>query len=194
MGVAMGMATDGTAGIRQILRPGERVLWQGQPIHRAFQFRGGSWFLVPFTFIWLAFAVFWEVTAFVSHAPAFFLLWGGMFVVFGLYISIGRFYVAGREAKRTIYAVTDQRILIIGGGIRTRLQELSLRTLPPPSLDQGTDGVGTITFGPGSPWGMAVPAGWPGMSRYGPAFVGIADASRVFKVIDDAVAAARSQP
>ena len=185
---------DEGTGIRQILRPGERVLWQGRPVRRAFQFRGGSWFVVPFTFVWLAFTIFWEVTAFMSHAPFFFLIWGAMFVAIGLYISIGRFYVAGKEAGRTLYVVTDQRILIFGGALRPRLQELSLRSLPAPSLDQATDGVGTISFGPVSPWQTTMPAGWPGAGRAGTAFVGIAEASRVFKIIDDAAAAARSQP
>ena len=43
------------------LRPGERVLWQGQPDVRAYSLRG-AWFLIPFSLMWGGFAIFWEVT------------------------------------------------------------------------------------------------------------------------------------
>ena len=187
------MIDDADAQLRHLLRPGERILWRGRPVARRFILRG-SLLVIPFTFVWFAFAIFWEASALTSRAPGFFALWGLPFIAVGAYISVGRFFVAWREAQRTAYVLTDQRILVAGGAFGTRIQELALRTLPSPSLDQGTDGVGTITFGPTWPYSSWVPAGWPMMRMTSPSFTTIADASAVFRRIDEAVADARSQP
>lgn len=186
------MLGPGDDALRYLLRPGERVLWRGQPIVRRFVLRGSP-FMIPFTFLWFAFAIFWEASVLGTRAPGFFALWGLPFVAVGAYISIGRFYVAWREATRTVYLLTDERIVVAGGAFSTRIQELSLRSLPAPSLDQGADGVGTITFGPTFPFGAWMPAGWPMMRSMSPTFTTIADASAVFKRIDEAVALARSE-
>ena len=179
--------------VARLLRPGERVLWRGRPIPRRFILRGSP-LVIPFTIAWFAFAIFWEASVLSSRAPGLFALWGVPFILIGAYITVGRFFVAWREAQRTVYVLTDQRILVAGGAFTTRIQELSLRTLPSPTLDQGVDGVGTITFGPTFPYASWLPAGWPMMRAMSPSFTTIADASSVFRRIDEAVVDARSQP
>ena len=59
--------------LRSLLRPGERVLWEGQPDVWAYSMRG-AWYLIPFSLLWGGFAIFWEVMAITSEAPVFFLL------------------------------------------------------------------------------------------------------------------------
>jgi hypothetical protein len=160
-------------------------------VPRRFVLRGSP-LIVPFTLVWLAFALFWEVSVLSRPAPGFFALWGAIFVALGLYIAFGRFFVAWREADRTTYVLTDQRVLIVGGAFGRRSRELSLRTLPPPVLDQAANGVGTITFGQPFPQEAWLPAGWPMMGRSTPAFIAIENASNVFDRLDDAVSQARS--
>jgi hypothetical protein len=53
-------------------------------------------------------------------------------------------------------------------------------------LEEGRDGVGTITFGPTIPYRAFLGPGWPGAGRVGPAFQAIHEASRVYRVINDA--------
>jgi hypothetical protein len=114
-----------------------------------------------------------------------------VFVLFGLYAAVGRFWVAAREADRTWYAVTDHRVIIRTGAFRERTIELSLGALPQPQLDEGPHGVGTITFGPIGPYMNYVGGGWPGMRAGIPsALIAIPDAARVFRLIDRARAAA----
>jgi hypothetical protein len=182
---------DRAALFRSLLRPGEHVLWAGGPVVRRFVLRG-SILAIPFTLLWLAFAIFWEANVLSSRAPGFFALWGIPFVAFGLYIAFGRFFVAAREARRTAYALTDERVLMIGGAFSPRITELLLRTLPPPSLEMGSDGVGTISFGPRLPFESFLPAGWPMMRSMSPSFSVIPDATAVFRMVDEAVAKARA--
>jgi len=176
--------------LRIRLEAGEQIIWDGRPLRLAYTFRGSP-FVFVFSLVWLGFALFWEgsVLSF-ENAPPFFVLWGAMFVAFGLYVAVGRFWVAAREADRTWYLVTDGRVLIRTGAFRPRTIELSLGALPMPQLEEGPRGVGTITFGPLSPYAGTFGAGWPGIRSGAPAFVAIADAARVFRLIDRARAAA----
>lgn len=183
----------GADAIRPLLRPGERILWQGQPDVWAFSMRG-AWYLIPFSLMWGGFAIFWELMAFGSGAGLFFLIWGIPFVLIGLYLIFGRIYVARREAQRTHYAVTDSRLVILGGAFSRRTTEIALTDLPPAQLEEQASGLGTITFGV-SIGGFRPPPGWPTMGSFAqaPAFTSIPEAGRVYRLIQDAKAAARSE-
>ncbi|MEO7663712.1 MAG: PH domain-containing protein, partial [Candidatus Limnocylindrales bacterium] len=175
------------------LRGDERLIWEGRPDARAYVLRG-AWYLVPFSLMWGGFAIFWEYTALRSGAPPFFVLWGIPFVAIGLYMIVGRPLGARHEAQRTVYALTDRRVLIIGGAFGRSIVELDLRDLPPSQLDERSDGIGTITFG-GIAGAFRAPPGWPtmGMSGRTPAFVSIPDARRVYALLQDAREVARDQ-
>lgn len=177
--------------IASLLRSDERVLWQGQPDVWAYAMRG-AWYLIPFSLLWGGFAIFWEISAVTSGAGPFFALWGLFFVAIGLYLIFGRILVARREAYRTNYAVTNQRVLIVGGAFARRTTEMALADLPPTQLDEGASGLGTITFGAIS--GFRPPPGWPTMGTYAqvPAFTSIRDAARIYRIIQDAKVAARA--
>jgi hypothetical protein len=177
--------------IRGLLRPGERVLWEGRPDIRAYSLRG-AWFLIPFSILWGGFAIFWEYSAITRGAGPFFILWGIPFVAIGLYMAFGRIYVARREAANTSYAITDQRVLVETGAFRRRLTQLDLRDLPMAQLEDGGGGRGSITFGASGYF--RVPPGWPTLGMYGQpaAFMAIPDAARVFRTLQDAKDEARA--
>jgi len=176
--------------LRSRLEAGEQILWEGRPIRLAYTFRGSP-FVFVFSLVWLGFMLFWEgsVLSFRS-APPFFSVWGALLVLLALYASVGRFWVAAREADRTWYTVTDRRIMIRTGAFQQRTVEVSLGALRYPQLEEGPRGIGTITFGPMSPFVAHLGGGWPG-SRVGNAsLIAIPDAARVFRLIDRARAAA----
>jgi hypothetical protein len=171
--------------LQSALEGGERVLWKGYPT-QGLIVRGSDAFMIPFSLLWGGFAVFWEASVVRGHAPFFFMLWGIPFVAMGLYITIGRFFVDIWTRARTIYAVTDQRVLILTQTFNQRVQSLQLRTLSEMNLSERSDGSGTVTFGPSSFGGFS-PRGWPGSARYQPpAFEGIANARAVQTTIRDA--------
>jgi hypothetical protein len=175
--------------IRNRLGPGERVLWAGQPDVRTYAL-AGAWFLIPFSLLWGGFAIFWEIGV-IQSRPVFFWLWGIPFVFVGLYMIFGRIAVAIREARRTVYAITNRRVMIRTGAFTPTWTEMALDDLPSTTLSEGRGGIGTIAFGPVPPY--SVPPGWPtmGMGNRGNRFVAIPDASRVMAVIREAREAAR---
>jgi hypothetical protein len=96
------------------LRPGERLLWVGQSDPaRLFSPRDG--FLVPFSILWCGFAIFWEVGVLTTGAPWFFALFGGVFVLIGLHLVVGRFFVKRHRKRTEAFAVTDRRAFITNG-------------------------------------------------------------------------------
>lgn len=170
----------------------EKVIWAGQPSAR-FRLSGGDIFLVPFSLMWGGFALFWEagVLGLVGGgrpAPAFFLLWGIPFVLVGQYFIWGRFIYKAYKNRRTFYALTNQRVLILTTLRSRRLQTLFLNQLPTINKTVQRDGVGTLEFGVSPSWagayansGMELFAG-----RYGamaPAFYDVLDIEGVYQLV-----------
>jgi hypothetical protein len=171
--------------IKTQLSSGEHVLWSGQP-RQGVVVRGSDAFMIPFSLLWGGFAVFWEISVTNSNAPAFFALWGIPFVLIGVYMIVGRFFVEAKQRANTFYAVTDERVLIISGILKHNVKSLNLRTLSELSLTEGKGNEGTISFGADSSFSSIFRgfSNWPGMgAQLGPRFDLISNAKSVFETI-----------
>jgi len=160
----------------------EPMLWAGRP-DAGVLFGRGDRLLVPFTVLWGGFAVFWNVMAWRGHAPVFFRWWGIPFLLAGLYVIVGRFFVKRNRKRRLEYALTSTRAVICDsrGGVR----DVPLAHAP---IEQSPSRDGrhmTVTFGTSSNgWGGGFGAGRlpanSGLDVFGsnsatPAFVDVAD-------------------
>lgn len=176
--------------LRRELAPRERLLWAGQP-RRGLMLRPSDGFLIPFSLFWCGFAIFWEWQVVSREAPFFFRLWGLPFVLIGLYLVFGRFFVDALQRARTYYGLTDSRIMIVSGLINRTTKSFALETLPELALTEGRGDEGTISFGLGSlmsgGWRRAnwsVGGSWPGMNQNAlPQFERIPRAREVYELI-----------
>jgi hypothetical protein len=142
--------------LEQELAPGESIRWSGQP-DPALLFSSQDIFLVPFSLLWGGFALFWEsgVLGIFDKGGAgvgigsFFVLWGIPFVVIGQYFIWGRFVYKRWMKRRTLYAVTDKRVVVIADGRTLRTNSLFISQLPSVSRSRRGNGSGSITFGGG---------------------------------------------
>jgi hypothetical protein len=175
---------DDQQALAPYLLPSERILWCGRP-PTGFLFRKSDAFLIPFSLLWAGFAVFWEYMAYAQGAPTFFLLFGAVFVLIGVFFTVGRFYYDMRVRENTVYAVTDSRALILAGFARQSLTALTLKSLSQIGLELSGGGRGTISFGGPSPMGSIVRnPSWPGTGRYSPPiFERIDNAAEVYRLL-----------
>jgi len=177
--------------ISAVLDPRESLLWSGAP-RQGLLLRSSDALMIPFSLLWGGFAIFWEFSVLQTPAPAFFALWGIPFVLIGLYMIIGRFFVDARIRAKTFYGLTDRRAVIVSGLFSRTTNSLPLRTLSDISLQERSDGSGTVLLGRPQPY-SAWTSGfrWPGMSQYTtPAFEMIPDAKRVHDQLLEAQSAA----
>jgi hypothetical protein len=110
--------------------------------------RASDAFVIPFSLLWGGFAIYWEALAFQTGAPVFFKLWGIPFVVIGLYLIAGRFFLEAWRRRRTVYALTSARVVIVVEGPCGCETSLGLRTLPVATVLGRRARRGTIVFGP----------------------------------------------
>jgi hypothetical protein len=173
------------------LASGEVLLWSGQPRQGLF-LKSTDALAIPFSLMWGGFAIFWNFGVWSSGAPVFFRLWGIPFLVIGLYMIVGRFFVDARQRSKTFYGVTNERIIIVSGVFSTSIKSLSLRTLTDVSVIESRDLSGTITFGPASQatWWSGLPFQTGRNGPVYPVFDSITGAKRVYEIIENAQRAA----
>jgi hypothetical protein len=137
--------------LREFLNKGEQFHWTGQPESRIFTTL--DLLLVPFSFLWGGFAIFWEISAINSQASSggdlIFSLFGIPFVVFGLYLIFGRFIYKIWKNKRTFYGITNRRVLELTRTPGMQLISSSLDSIIKTSITVGRGGVGTLIFNTG---------------------------------------------
>ena len=190
-------ASDASAGLSLVdgqrlfqpwLLPGERLLWASRP-PLGIRLQAKDAFLIPFSLAWGGFAILWTLGAWWAGAPAFFVAFGLPFVAVGLYLIFGRFLHDAWQRRRTLYAVSNQRVLILRGrGGSARLTGRDLAHLSTLEIEEkGRRGRGTIRFEP-SPWRVQGFGPWTGR-RSAPiavptdAFEGIERARSVYDII-----------
>jgi hypothetical protein len=115
-------------------------------------------------------------------------LFGLPFVVVGLYLIFGRFIVDSQQRKKTFYGLTKQRIIIISGVFSHKVESLDLKTLTNISMDEKSDGSGTINFGQKLPFWWFAGMSWPGMPKPGPLLEMVDNAKDVYEKIRKAQA------
>ena len=101
-----------------LLRPDEKLLWSGQPA--PYRIAMQTWPIFIIALPWTIFALYWAATATGFKMPdfsapnplIFFPFIGALGSLIGLSLLALPFLV-WRRARRTVYAVTDQRCMII---------------------------------------------------------------------------------
>jgi hypothetical protein len=125
---------------------GEHAVWVAKPRPRR-QLRSFGIYL--FAIPWTGFSVFWMAMAGSGHgtpdvASVFFTLFGLPFLLIGIGMLAVPF-AAVAAARRTVYALTDRRLLRIGWGRRrTVTKSVLLSQIGPITRTSGTDGYGDL--------------------------------------------------
>jgi hypothetical protein len=176
------------------LTSSERILWAGRPVLGTILHREDL-FLIPFSLIWGGFAIFWEagVAGFWGHGrssgPSIFgMIWGIPFVLVGQYAIWGRFLVVQWKKRRTHYAVTNQRVIVVQTGPSRKTAAAYIDRLPMLIKESGNGASGTLRFGESEPawstrrgWSM-----WDIMAIGAvPVFVDVEDVNGLYLLVSE---------
>jgi hypothetical protein len=175
------------------LLDGEEILWTGQP-RQGLILTGRDALLIPFSLLWGGFALFWETLVLSQkHAPAIMKIWGIPFVLAGIYVIVGRFFVDAYVRKRMHYAITNRRIMILRAPPFAAFTSLQLDRLSELTVAERANGQGTITFGqPSRGFGRNGFASLTPALDATPKFIHIDDAQTVYRAVQRAMKPAAS--
>jgi hypothetical protein len=133
----------------------ENIYWAGVPDPKVI-FHSDDWVMIPFSLVWTGFCVFWELSAMeifgtsANKQPDLFMeLWGIPFLLIGNYMVWGRFFVDAWLKRRTYYAVTNRRVMVLQDGLKKKTSMTFLNSIP--SIEQEGSETGTLWFGPKYP-------------------------------------------
>jgi hypothetical protein len=187
------MAFDYSANVfNDELLEGENILWSGQP-EMSHLFTGADLFLIPFGLYvcWSTLSGFVStVSSGLDGGAIFFSLLMIPFVGIGLYMLFGRFIYKQYKKKRTFYAVTNKRVLVLSIIRNRNIVAAWIDRIPFMNKAVHSDGVGTIIFG-------NVPQNVSGSMKFGmdiftlgvenevPVFADVDDAQKVYQLVND---------
>jgi len=177
----------------QDLLKDERIQWSGQP-ETSVVFSPADIFLVPFSLLWGGFAIFWEISVLCigsksgSGSSLAFPLFGIPFVLIGLYFIFGRFLLKNFKKKKTYYAITDKRVIVLTEMMGRNVQAAFIDHIPSVNKSIRANGIGTIRFGSSNM--MSSMYGNTGMELFGaaygqdvPVFYDIKEANKVYNLV-----------
>jgi hypothetical protein len=128
---------------QQVLDPGETLVWADFPNPAAHARRGLA--TSAFGLVFLSFALFWEYGVITSGAPLVMPLFGLIFVVTGAALVLSPLWMQ-RKATRTVYAVTDRRLLTLTLGRFGKVRSYAPEDLGPILQSEGKQGYGDVIF------------------------------------------------
>jgi hypothetical protein len=199
------IATDDP--LRPYLDEGERVLWTGKPVLGPYLRR--NWtatcfgvFFLSFTCVWLTFAlgigsVMWGLLResggdgglVVTMPSLLFSLVGSVFLLVGGWLTFGHHIASYLEWRKMRYAITDRRVIILGGAFRRRLDSIPLLRIPTVRIVEHGGGSGDLVLGPYPPVGAVVTSRNRGYQPTSPALFAVPHAREVYGLLRDAAQA-----
>src|SRR5215813_5112214 len=151
----------------------EKLIWWDRP-QRGIVLRSIDMFIIPFSIVWASFPE---------------SLGAVLFLGVGAYVVAGRFIHDAWRRDRTLYALTNHRILIIQA---SNCRSLELAGIGEISLQSKGNGKGSIVFGPNSAnFGWPHASTWTGAPQV-PTFELIPEVARVYAAIRAAQLKARA--
>ena len=187
--------------IQPELFAGESIRWAGQS-NTSVIFHKDDSFLVPISLFWGGFMMLWEAEVAGLLRPRnpniLLVLIGIPFVLAAQYLIWGRFLHAAWKKKRTFYALTTRRVIVVQHGLQRQTASANIDALPTLTRENGPNGTGTVRF---AKWEMEHPGAQQlGFTRFDvmaigrvPTFLDIDDVDSVYRLISDLQMEARVQ-
>ncbi len=127
------------------LNENETLLWTARP-GSGFKFRAIDFFVIPFSIVYCMGGLFALRNILPSDAPILVKLFVFLIATLGIYLLVNRFFLDAFLRTRTVYGLTNQRIIIWKSLFRPGITSIDLRTMPHMTLEEKADSSGVITI------------------------------------------------
>ncbi|GMU87541.1 MAG: hypothetical protein AMXMBFR48_27820 [Ignavibacteriales bacterium] len=127
--------------IEQYLEAGENLIWTGQP-KQGLVFSAFDIWMVIFGIIWTSGVVSWIYAAW--DAAIWFAMFGLPFLLVGLYLIFGKFFIDARTRSTAIYAITNRRVIITYKKVRKKFYSYEYGKIREIALRENADKSGAI--------------------------------------------------
>ena len=123
----------------------EKIMWTGQP-KKGFVLPGGYILLILFGFFFIGIGSFIEYVTIFQSFDIFAMIFCLLFILLGLCLVFGVIIYRNYRTKRTYYAVTNQRIIILINSSNKKVESILINQIPVLKKTVKKDGSGTIQF------------------------------------------------
>lgn len=131
-----------------LLKKNEALEWAAKP-KQGFLLKPSDRYLIPFSLFWCGFVFMWEyITLNMSGGIPIMALFGIPFILVGIYLLIGRFFMDASIRRNTFYAFTDKRVLVRTGIWNQSTDIYKFEDLSHIQFTEKADGSGTILITP----------------------------------------------
>lgn len=173
--------------LNDFLNEEEKVLWKGQSKTNV-HLTALDLFYVPASVLFILFAIKDFIIDEVD-------LMGIPFIIFGLYILVGRFFMKYFRKRRILYYVTSKRVIVLDKSRNKILLEKNINSIKHINKNIRRNGVGTLQFG--NPTIIQLLGGNTGLDVFDkpsiyesgetriPVFYDIQDSEYVYKLVND---------
>jgi len=132
----------------EILLKNESIIWAGRP-KQGFALKSSDKYLIPFSIFWCGFIFIWEyITLYVLEGATILSFFGIPFILIGLYLLIGRYFMDASIRKNTYYALSDNRVFIRTGVWNISTNIYRFKDLSQIQFTEKADGSGNILIRP----------------------------------------------
>lgn len=122
----------------------EQILWASRP-KQGVQLRTADKYMIPFSLLWCATVVLWEWFTLGMGELGTTMAWLGIpFMLIGLYLLLGRFFMDAFTRRHTFYAISPKKILVKTGKWNISTDIFPLKTILRITLEKKGDGSGTL--------------------------------------------------
>jgi hypothetical protein len=142
--------------INRHLASGETVYWAGHPAP-GLRFTRDDVLFIPLSGLIATVAIGWIAAVLGHGVPALFRIAGVVLALIVAYLLIGRFVLDARRRRRTLYLVTNRRVVRIVRRQRRRDEVTSRYLTAIPSITVRSRG-GAVLFGKAPPYESDLPA------------------------------------
>jgi hypothetical protein len=133
---------------RRALQAGEHLVWAGRPgpaAQPAWQLDRTSWLIAAGPFLAAVFLL-WQAVDSAGSLAALLFLGAGIVMLCIALSPLAAVWRAVRRVQRTVYAITDRRLLVLPGGSSREARSFPPEDLDDPEVRERGDGRGDVIF------------------------------------------------